>query len=282
MWIKTPAMVNILVPTDFSDLSKVSIDYAVKVANKLGAHITLLHVVTVIQPTRASMRLRLEALEEELMEMGKEDMKALITEFAGKIKTGKPIAFEVVQGASLNATVKSVAKRLHSGLIVMGTRGANGLKKVVLGSNTSAVIEISNIPVLVVPEFAEFKTFNTVVYATDRKHLDDELELLVPYLKIFESNLHVFHVTSNAKEIAAAEESIRNSVKKTGYQKFEIKVVVAKEIDEAVDAYVKETKSDLLTTFAHEHSFYEKLFDRSLTRKLTFQSKVPLLAFREN
>jgi len=275
-------MVNVLVPTDFSDISKVAIDYAIKVANKLGGNITLLHVVTVIQPTRASMRLRLEALEEELLEMAKEDMKALITEFAGKNKTDKPIAFEVVQGASFNATVKSVAKRLHSGLIIMGTHGANGLKKVVLGSNTTSVIEISNIPVLAVPEFAEFKSLNTVVYATDLKHLDDELELLIPYIKTFESNLHIFHVASNAKALSDAEEKIKDSIKKTGYTKFEIRVVVSKEIDLAVEEYVKEIKSDLLTTFAHEHSFYEKLFDRSLTRKLAFQSKLPLLAFREN
>lgn len=275
-------MVNILVPTDFSDLSKVAIDYAIKVANKLGGNITLLHVVTVIQPTRASMRLRLEALEEELMQMAKEDMKALITEFAGKNKTNKPLAFEIVQGASFNAMVKSVAKRLRSGLIIMGTRGANGLRKVVLGSNTASVIEISNIPVLVVPEFAEFTSFKTVVYATDLKHLDDELELLIPYIKIFESNLHVFHVAPNTKEAEAAEKTIKTALDKTGYKKFLIKVVVSKDTDEAVEKYVKETKSDLLTTFAHEHSFYEKLFDRSLTRKLAFQSKVPLLAFREN
>lgn len=275
-------MVNILVPTDFSDLSRVAIDYAIKVANTLKGNITLLHVVTVIQPTRASMRLRLEALEEELLEMAKEDMKALITEFAGKNKTDKPLAFEVVQGASFNATVKSVAKRLHSGLIILGTRGANGLKKVVLGSNTSSVIEISNIPVLVVPEFAEFKSLNTVVYATDLKHLDDELELLMPYIKMFESKLLIFHVAFNTKAGEEAEGRIKEAVKKIDYSKFDIRVVVAKEIDEAADHYLKETKADLITTFAHEHSFYEKLFDRSLTRKLAFQGKVPLLAFREN
>jgi nucleotide-binding universal stress UspA family protein len=275
-------MVNILVPTDFSDLSKVAIDYAIKVANKLGGNISLLHVVTVIQPTRASMRLRLEALEEEMMEMAKEDMKMLITEFAGKIKTEKPLAYEIIQGSSFNATVKSVAKKLRSGLVIMGTRGANGLKKVVLGSNTASVIEISKIPVLAVPEFAEFKSFKTLVYATDLKHLDDELELLIPYVKIFESNVHVFHVVSNEKSVAKAEEIIKDALTKGGYSKYLIKVVVSKDIDKAVENYVKECKSDLLTTFAHEHSFYEKLFERSLTKKLAFQSKLPLLAFREN
>lgn len=275
-------MVNILVPTDFSDLSRVAIDYAVKVANKLNGTLTLLHVVTVIQPTRASMRLRLEALEEELMRVAKEDMDLLMAELAGKLKTSKPMESRVVQGSSFNATVKNEAKKLRSGLIVIGTRGANGLKKVVLGSNTASLIEISHIPILVVPELAEFSSFRKLVYATDLAHLDAELNTLLPYIKIFESTVHVFHAVSSAKAVAPAEEKIREAIAKVDYNKFKIRVVVDKDVDKAVEAYVRETSSDLLTTFTHERSVYEKLFNRSLTRKLAFQSRLPLLAFRQN
>jgi len=275
-------MVNILVPTDFSDLSRVAINYAVKVANKLNGTLTLLHVVTVIQPTRASMRLRLEALEEELLRVAREDMELLMAELAGKLKTSKPIEHRIVQGSSFNAAVKNEAKKLRSGLIVIGTRGANGLKKVVLGSNTASLIEISHIPVLVVPELAEFTSFRKLVYATDLSSIESELETLLPYIKIFESTVHVFHAASSAKASAAAEAKIKEAIAKVDYDKFKIQVVVDKDVDKAVEAYVKETSSDLLATFTHEHSVYEKLFNRSLTRKLTFHSRLPLLALRQN
>lgn len=275
-------MVNILVPTDFSDLSRVAIDYAVKVANKLNGTLTLLHVVTVIQPTRASMRLRLEALEEELMRVAKEDMELLKAELAGKLKTSKPIDHRIVQGSSFNAAVKNEAKKLRSGLILIGTRGANGLKKVVLGSNTASLIEISHIPVLVVPELAEFTSFKKLVYATDLMHLDSELATLLPYIKTFESTVHVFHAVSTEKAAAPAEANIKAAIAKVDYDKFKIRVVVDKDVDKAVEAYVKETSSDLLATFTHEHSLYEKLFNRSLTRKLAFQSRLPLLALRQS
>lgn len=275
-------MVNILVPTDFSDLSRVAIDYAVKVANKLNGTLTLLHVVTVIQPTRASMRLRLEALEEELLRVAKEDMELLMAELAGKLKTSKPIDYRIVQGSSFNAAVKNEAKKLRSGLIIIGTRGANGLKKVVLGSNTASLIEISHIPVLVVPELAEFTSFRKLVYATDLRDVDSELEILLPYIKIFESTVHVFHATTSEKASAAAEARIREAIGKVDYAKFKVRVVVDKDVDKAVEAYVKETSSDLLATFTQEHSVYERLFNRSLTRKLAFQSRLPLLALRQN
>jgi nucleotide-binding universal stress UspA family protein len=275
-------MVNILVPTDFSDLSRVAINYAVKVANKLNGTLTLLHVVTVIQPTRASMRLRLEALEEELLRCAKEDMEMLIAELAGKLKTTKPLEYKIVQGSSFNATVKIEAKKLRSGLIVIGTRGANGLKKVVLGSNTASLIEISHIPVLVVPELAEFTSLKNLVYATDLMHLEDEIATMLPYVKIFESTLHIFHAASGAKAVAPAEAKIKAAIAGVDYGKFKIRVVADKEVDKAVETYVKETTSDLLATFTREHSVYEKLFERSLTRKLAFQSRLPLLAFRQS
>lgn len=275
-------MVNILVPTDFSDLSRVAINYAVKVANKLNGTLALLHVVTVIQPTRASMRLRLEALEEELLRCAKEDMEMLIAELAGKLKTTKPLEYKIVQGSSFNATVKIEAKKLRSGLIVIGTRGANGLKKVVLGSNTASLIEISHIPVLVVPELAEFTSLKNLVYATDLMHLEDEIATMLPYVKIFESTLHIFHAASGAKAVAPAEAKIKAAIAGVDYGKFKIRVVADKEVDKAVETYVKETTSDLLATFTREHSVYEKLFERSLTRKLAFQSRLPLLAFRQS
>jgi nucleotide-binding universal stress UspA family protein len=275
-------MVNILVPTDFSDLSRVAINYAVKVANKLNGTLALLHVVTVIQPTRASLRLRLEALEEELLRCAKEDMEMLIAELAGKLKTTKPLEYKIVQGSSFNATVKIEAKKLRSGLIVIGTRGANGLKKVVLGSNTASLIEISHIPVLVVPELAEFTSLKNLVYATDLMHLEDEIATMLPYVKIFESTLHIFHAASGAKAVAPAEAKIKAAIAGVDYGKFKIRVVADKEVDKAVETYVKETTSDLLATFTREHSVYEKLFERSLTRKLAFQSRLPLLAFRQS
>lgn len=275
-------MVNILVPTDFSDLSRIAINYAVKVANKLNGTLTLLHVVTVIQPTRASMRLRLEALEEELMRVAKEDMDLLMAELAGKLKTSKPLESRIVQGSSFNAAVKNEAKKLHSGLIIIGTRGANGLKKVVLGSNTASLIEISHIPVLAVPELAEFSSFRKLVYATDLMHLDTELAVMLPYVKIFESTVHVFHAASGVKGVAPAEEKISAALANVDYDKFKVRVVADRDVDKAVEAYVRETSSDLLTTFTHEHSVYEKLFNRSLTRKLAFQSRLPLLAFRQS
>jgi nucleotide-binding universal stress UspA family protein len=274
-------MVNILVPTDLSELSKVATQYAIKIANKMDGNITLLHVINIIQPTRATMRLRLKALEQELVDVAKEDLEKMVKDIAKTLKTTQPVNTKIVKGASFNDTVKKEAKKLRTGLIIMGTRGASGLKKYVMGSNTASVIEISHVPVLAVPELGSFKNFRNVVYASDLTHLEKELKTLIPYLEKFDSTVHLIHVAQSLKTVSAIEKKIDAVVQKSGFKNIICRVMVNKNIDEAIDHYVEATKADLLTMFTHERSFYEKLFDRSMTRKIAFQSKVPLLAFRQ-
>lgn len=274
-------MVNILIPTDLSELSKVAVQYAIKIANKLGGTLTLLHVITIVQPTRATMRLQLKSLEKELMGTAKEDLEAFANDVSKQLKTNEPIRIKVVKGSSFNDTVKREAKKLRTGLIVMGTRGASGLKKYVLGSNTTSVIGISHVPVLAVPELGEFKSFKNVVYATDLKHVHKELKTLIPYLEKFNSTVHLLHVTRSLKEVSALEKKLDAIVSKEGITNIVCKVIVNKNVDEAIEYYTKEVKADLLTMFTHDVSFYEKLFDRSITRKMAFHSKIPLLAFRQ-
>jgi len=227
------------------------------------------------------MRLRFKALERELVEVAKQDLDAMVKEISKTLKTTQPIKVRIVKGASFNDTVKREAKRLRTGLIIMGTRGASGLKKYVMGSNTASVIEISHVPVLAVPELGSFKNFRNVVYASDLTNLEKELKTLIPYLEKFESTVHLIHVAQSLKTVSAIEKKIESIVQKTGYKNVIVRVMVNKQVDEAIDHYVEATKADLLTMFAHQRSFYEKLFDRSMTRKMAFHSKIPLLAFRQ-
>ena len=80
-------MVNILIPTDLSEFSKVAVNYAVKIVNKLGGTITLLHVVSIVQPTRATMRLQLKSLEKELVDTAREDLENFANEVARQLKS---------------------------------------------------------------------------------------------------------------------------------------------------------------------------------------------------
>lgn len=273
-------MVNILVPTDFSALSTVAVHYAIKIVNRLGGNITLLHVVDIAQTVRATVTRQTESLEDDLIQSAKKDLQVLLKDVSRHTKMIQPIRYEVRKGSSFQDTIRKEARRLRTGLIVMGTKGATGLKKVVIGSNTNAIIEISQVPVLAVPWKATFKGFRNVIYATDLKNLEKELKMLVPYVEKFGSVIHLLHILPNGRDVEITEKKIEKVLEKLKYKDIVSLVLVDRSIDAAIDQYIDIAKADLLAMFTHELSFYEKLFDRSYTRRMAFHSSIPLLAFK--
>jgi nucleotide-binding universal stress UspA family protein len=162
----------------------------------------------------------------------------------------------------------------------MGARGVSGLTKYIIGSNTASLMEISHIPVLAIPEEAEFKSLKNVVFASNLRHMEEEIKTLLPYLKVFDATLHVVHITSKAKETEKLQEGVKEILKEQGYRKSTVTIKVSKDIDESIADFVQQLNADMLAMFTHEHSFFDKLFNRSVTKKMAFQSKVPLLAFK--
>lgn len=274
-------MVNILVPTDFSPLSKFAIKYAIKIANKLNGNVTVLHIITITKAIRISMRARMKALDQNLVASAEEDLEKLIKTISEQYKTSHPIKYQVVRGSYFPSTLLKEAKRLRSGLVVMGTRGASGITKAVLGSNTASVIEVSHVPVLAVPEHAEFKGFRNVVYASDLRNLEKELKILIQYIQKFGSTIHLVHIVPPGEPVDAMEAKIESVLQKFDYKNLVSLVLVDSNIHSAIDQYAEVSKADILAMFTHDISFYEKLFDRSMTRKMAFHSRIPLLAFKQ-
>ena len=84
----------------------------------------------------------------------------------------------------LITTLKKIIEAQNADLIVMGTKGASGLKKILMGSNTVSVLANTKVPVLVIPESARFENFlnqgkNKIVLATDLDLLENERSLYI-------------------------------------------------------------------------------------------------------
>ncbi|HEY0742270.1 MAG TPA: universal stress protein [Chryseosolibacter sp.] len=274
-------MLNILVPTDFSPLSKVASTFAVKIGCQLDGNVTFLHVLTITTPVRVSMHEKMKKLEDDMIRIAERDMHKLIKDVTKNQEVPLPTKSLVVRSSDFVATLNKESKRLRSGLIVMGTKGATGLKKTMLGSNTTSVIQGSHIPVLVVPDKARFKGFHDIVYACDMKDPERELKLLLPYAEKFDSVVHLVHVTSSGKKIEELEEKMEKILQKLKAKNVAAVVLLDDDIEAAIEQYMSVNKVSLLAMFTHELTFLERLFDKSMTRKVAFHSSVPLLAFKK-
>jgi nucleotide-binding universal stress UspA family protein len=274
-------MVNILVPTDFSPLSKFALKYAIKIANTLDGNVTVLHIITMTRAIRISMKEKIKSLDHDLTKSAEVDLEKLIKTLAEQYRTSRPVRYQVVRGSYFPSTLLREAKRLRSGLVVMGTRGASGLAKALLRSNTNSVIEVSHLPVLAVPEKAKFKGFRNVVYASDLRHLQEELEILIRYIKKFGSAIQLIHIVPSGEVLDQVEKRIEKVLQTFSYKNIVTLVLVDNDIDSAIEQYVEVSKADVLAMFTHQLSFFEKVFEKSNTRKMVFQSRIPLLAFKQ-
>ncbi|HMV10016.1 MAG TPA: universal stress protein [Cyclobacteriaceae bacterium] len=272
---------NILVPTDFSKLSLVAIEYAISMANRINGSVTLLHVMdNFVKPTRASMQEEAKAISREASVLARQRFEPIVAEAEKLSKTGNPIVVKIRKGRSFSNTVRLFAKRNQIELIVMGTKGASGLSKYVLGSNTVSVMDASRIPVLAVPSRARFNNFKNIIYAADLKYLESEIGVLKPYLKLLDATLHVLHVCDKTKSEEELQNKVKSILKQVDYRKSTVMIKSGKPIDRVIDSYVKELKADMVAMFTHKRTAYENLFHRSVTKKMAFQSHVPLLAFK--
>lgn len=113
---------KILIPTDFSPLSKVAVQFAVKFGKKLKAEFTILSVVNLdASPGRGVLNVKF--LEDKLVENAVEDCAKLISEVKAENK-GIIITSQVIKGYPVEKVVTNYTRHNDIDLIVMGTKGA--------------------------------------------------------------------------------------------------------------------------------------------------------------
>lgn len=240
-------------------------------------------MVAVINPNPTSETLlHSKKLEEEMIAAVGQDAEDLMREIRDKVTDPPSIEFHTATGFPIEEVINRLVKKFAVDMVVMGSKGATGLKRVLLGSNAVAVINNSVVPVVVIPENAAFAPLKRIVYATDMNSYRDETKTVALFARLFNAEVKILHVLRKdaTKEIDAGS-IVKELVELTSYEKITFEISRGEDITEAVDSFVSQTDADLLAMFTHHLDFYEKLFGRSVTRRLAFHSRVPLLTFNK-
>ncbi|HTR50371.1 MAG TPA: universal stress protein [Kofleriaceae bacterium] len=141
---------TILVPTDFSPNAEQALDYAVALAAKLDAKV---HVLNVIGAPMLGAELGLVVTQSMIDDLLRDNRAALdkaIAARVGKAAFG-PAHLEV---GDVRSVIERVRSELGADLIVMGTQGRRGVKRLLLGSVAESVARTAACPVLLVREAA--------------------------------------------------------------------------------------------------------------------------------
>lgn len=271
---------KILVPTDFSKLSKIAIQYAIRLSKGFELNLVLLHIINTNTPTMA--RVGSKKLEVAIKTSSEQDMNNLLNTLKTENGTHLKVTTKLIYGASIEKAVEAFALKNNIDIICIGTKGATGLKKIIFGSNAAGIISTSSIPVITVPEYAYYKGINTIVYSSDLEHLDAELKLLMPFVKLMNTWVVVLHITTViedfTEDLVAKEGRLRTLF---SYKNIKTKVLENASVIQGINAYVADIDADMVVMFTRRTSLFKKLFNKSVTKTTAFQTKTPLLTFQK-
>lgn len=142
---------RILCPVDFSDLSNLALTYAASGAREFGAQLTVLHADRFEVPRYFSRRdddwilSQLKKAKETVTDQLQKHTRAVLGPRLG----GLALSYKVLDRDPLEA-VLDTAKAPGFDLIIMGTHGYSGFKRLFLGSVAENVIRNAKIPVFTV------------------------------------------------------------------------------------------------------------------------------------
>lgn len=141
---------TILVPTDLSEGAAAALDYAVQIAGNLDATI---HMVNAVGVHLISSEYGM-TLTPDLVSMILESNRAALNRMVGERSDKAVFGPALVKVGEPREVIVQVAAELAADLIVMGSHGRRGFRRMVLGSVAESIARTAPCPVLLVREKA--------------------------------------------------------------------------------------------------------------------------------
>jgi len=144
---------NILVPIDGSRTSDLGLDEAIKLAKNQEATLYLLHVVDDHALLQSAATTSESTFIDGLLEALRGNGKKIIAEAEAKVRKqdirSKSILIENL-GSRISDLILNQVRELNADLIVLGTHGRRGVRRLVMGSDAEGVVRETTVPVLLV------------------------------------------------------------------------------------------------------------------------------------
>lgn len=276
-------MNRILVPTDFSPNALTALYVAMDIATRSNGLIILYNVYVPVDSPMIG-----DSVEREEYNTKTETviLKKLQRIKKKVLKETNNVTISTVIGRSpLINSIVDFANENHMDMIIMGTKGASGIKKVIVGSVAAKVTQRADIPVLLIPKNHEREAFGQIVFASDYHESDHHaLSFTVEFANLFKCAITIIHlVDSSASESKRDKE--KNTFETYAYymqRKFNHSNLKFQLVDtipgkDKMETLYKEIPYNMLVMVRRRKSFFQNFFSTSNTQAMACISKRPVL-----
>ncbi len=275
-------MKNILLPTDFSDNSLNAIRYAIQLFENddctfhlFNAYTPVVYDLTYVLLSPAQFGLR-----DPIRAASQEGLDELIKELLNEFGSNPNHKFETIaRFETLIAGIKELIVERNIDLVVMGTKGATGAKKILFGSNTVQVFREIKFPVLAIPSNFDYVTPQEILFPTDLEveFTMGQLQVLKEIAKLHTSKINALHVSTGhgLSEIQDRNKTLLPTLfKRMAYEFHDVEDM---EIPAAINRFQEEHSVDMLVMINNKQSFFENIFFKDTINQIGFYLNIPFL-----
>ena len=233
-------MKKILVPTDFSPIADNALNYAIGIAAAFKSELYLCHVFAF---DRFNYNFDLPDDKQPYPKKLERKLKMTKQKFSEKIKQAGITVHTMVEQESIFSLFGSKVNELKIDMIIMGSKGASGIEKVVFGTVAGTALNWAKVPVLVVPPQHGFQAPEDIVLALDDKEVSQEV--LSPLQKLalgFGAKVTVLKVKSSWSKKGNNKIDLPLEGIETNYQE----VRLLNSVNESINDFVEKEGCDLL------------------------------------
>lgn len=282
-------MNTIIVPTDFSTTATNAAEFALHFAQQVKAkRILLFHAYELpiaLDPLMPGVQmLEIDSYKNTAQNNIQQFKETLVAKFP---QTNLQID-TVVEYGSITGGLEQIANREKIEFIIMGITGGGAIEETLIGSNTTSVASSFDVPVLIIPPMARFVKVENIMLACDFDHADKYIpvDIIQQIMDDTKAKLLVFNLEVDM------EESKNNYPAKVMGEGFAVHSVLqnfkpeyffskSEEYVDGINEFADSHNVQMIISMPKRHSFFEKLFIKSRTKKLAFHTHIPLLVIHK-
>jgi len=278
-------MKTILLPTDFSNNSLNAIHFAMKMFKNMDCKFYIINVQKASSFVSDDLMTAAPSvnLYQAIIDTAKKSLDNLIGSIKSKYKNPRHELIPIVDYDNFIDAINQICEFKEVDLIIMGTKGASGLGKVIFGSNTVRVMQRGNTAVLAIPNNYKYKHFERVVFLSNylTEYNAEDLSTLLEIIRLHNSNVDILHVSQGK---ALTKEQAKN-IKLIGslFAGISNKFIDLKgeDVIKEVNDFNKLNEINLLAMVSKKHSFFERLLVTHTIENFGFNVNIPFLVLNK-
>lgn len=280
-------MKTILLPTDFSDNSWNAIKYAIEFFNDTECTFYLLHINRVSDLVAIDRPYVIDqtVIEETFTKPSIVRLKKLISKINTLPINRKHRFFTITDHNLFIDSIRQHIVDLRVDLIVMGTKGAEGFRKIIVGSNTADVITKVKCTTLAVPENATYNKPKEIAFPTDfsMAHPEQTLGALADLLKQHKAAIRFLHISKRKEAVLNEEQEKNKEALEHSFKNFEHSFHFLKNdrIEDAVQCFSDSRDVDMIVMVAKNQNYFQRIIFRPKIETISYHTDIPFLVIHE-